>query len=126
MLAGWALANAHSGSERFGVARGGVAAGLMFAFGYALFRLRPRAGWGVTVTPTALAVARPFSEDEVRLSWPQISMARSEGPRGSALLVFTKAGDRLLIPRHLFGSTAQFAAMSQAIQAHVEPLRLDA
>jgi hypothetical protein len=125
ILAAWALANARAGTERFGVARGGVAAGLMFAFGYAWVRLRPRAGWGITLTPTVLLVARPFSEEPLRLAWGQISQVRIEGPAGRAILVFTKAGERILIPRHLFASLSDFHGLTQAIQSRLEPVQLD-
>jgi hypothetical protein len=126
ILAAWALANARAGTERFGVARGGVAAGLMFAFGYAWVRLRPRAGWGITLTPTVLVVARPFSEEPLRLAWGQISVVHPAGPGGRAILVVTQAGDRILIPRHLFATLSDFEAMTRAIQSRLEPVRLDA
>jgi hypothetical protein len=126
ILAAWALANARAGTERFGVARGGAAAGLMFAFGYAWVRLRPRAGWGITLTPALLLVARPFSEEPLRLAWGQISAVRPEGPSGRAILVFTKTGERILIPRHLFATLSDFQAMTRAVQSRLEPVQLDA
>jgi|SRR5579871_1965899 len=114
ILAAWALANARVGTERFGVARGGIAAGLMFTFGYVLARLRPREGWGVTLDALALVVARPFSEEPIRVPWGQISLARREEGRRQ-LTVFLKTGERILVPRHLFANTRAFDAMAQAV-----------
>jgi hypothetical protein len=115
ILAAWALANARAGAERFGVVRGGIAAGLMFTFGYVLARLRPREGWGVTLDALALVVARPFSEEPIRIPWGQISIARREGSRRRQLTVFLKTGERILIPQHLFASAQAFDAMGQAV-----------
>lgn len=119
-LAAWALANAHSGAERFGVARAGVAAGLMFAFGYVFVRLRPRPGWGVTLTAVALVVARPFSQEPLHFAWSQISAVRREEGRRRALAIFLKSGERFLVPQHLFSGRGFFEEMAREIGSRVD------
>jgi hypothetical protein len=124
-LAAWALANARAGLERFGAARGGVAAGLMFAFGYVVLRLRPRPGWGVRLTPLALVIARPFTPQPLELPWSQISVVRQEGGRRPVLSLFLRTGERILVPQHLFSNRGAFDAMAQAVSARVPVPVLD-
>jgi hypothetical protein len=125
-LAAWALANARAGTEHFGVVRGGIAAGLMFGFGYAVARLRPRAGWGVTLDALELVVARPFSDEPIRLAWSRLSVVRREGSKRKVLVVFLKTGERILIPQHLFPSAAVFEQVAQALSRRAVPPVLDA
>ena len=126
-LAAWALANARLGAERLGEARAGAAGGLAIAFAYALFRLRPRPGWGIALQPLALVVARPFSGEPLELAWSSVSLVRREGAGSRrTLVVFLKVGGRVLIPQHLFADASAFDAAVAAISARVEPPRFDA
>lgn len=115
VLGAAALANARAGAERLGTVRGGVAVGLMLAFGYASARLRPRDGWGVTLTPLALVIARPFSKGPpLEVAWNHVERVRREG-RSRALVVFLTDGGRFLLSPFLFPDSRSIGALAEAI-----------
>jgi hypothetical protein len=80
ILSAWALADARSsGNAPLAVARAGITGGLMFAFVFAWHRLRPRPGWGVTLSTRGVQVARPFTGGQLQLAWGQIDSVRRLG-----------------------------------------------
>jgi hypothetical protein len=126
-LSAAALAVGRAQGDVQALARAGVAAGLMAACFYVFVRLRPRAGWGVTVEPLRLVMARPFRGEPLEVPWSAVRMvARTGRRRESALALFLEEGGRLLVPAHLFPRQADFVAFCEACEQRVPPLRFDA
>lgn len=113
----WALWGVARGLEPFGEARAGLAAGLMFAFLYAFFRLRPHKGWGVTVEPLKLTIARPISGTPIELVPGQVDEIRRDGKRQDTLAIYLKNGQRVLLAQHLFPSHQAFDEAAKAMRA---------
>lgn len=127
ILSAWALADARaSGSALLSVARAGLTGGLMFAFVFAWHRLRPRPGWGVTLSARGVALARPFTGSQLQLSWGQIDSVRRMGGKGDVLGLFLDEGGRVLVPRHLFPSRAAFGELAAALEERKPAPRYDA
>ncbi|MFY2556392.1 hypothetical protein ACN469_02010 [Corallococcus terminator] len=126
VLTAWALANARDGGGIQEMARAGVTAGLMFAFLVAIHRLRPRAGWGISLDTRGVRVARPFSSRELELNWGQIDSVRRLGRRGNVLGLFLKEEGRVLVTRHLFARKAVFEELISALEDRLPPSRFDA
>jgi hypothetical protein len=98
----------------------------MFAFLYVFFRLRPRAGWGVTVDPEAVTVARPLSGGKTEVRWSEINLVQRGGRRRDTLVLFLKSDARVLIPRHLFASRKAFESLAEAVEERAPAPRFDA
>jgi hypothetical protein len=80
ILSAWSLAGARAaGNAPLDVARAGFTGGLMLAFVFAWHRLRPRPGWGVTLSARGVQVSRPFTHGQLQLSWGQIDSVRRLG-----------------------------------------------
>ncbi|NVJ26607.1 MULTISPECIES: hypothetical protein [Myxococcus] len=126
VLTAWALASARDGGGIQEMARAGVTAGLMFAFLVAIHRLRPRAGWGISLDTRGVRVARPFSSRELELHWGQIDSVRRLGKRGNVLGLFLKEEGRVLVTRHLFARKAVFEELISALEDRLPPSRFDA
>ncbi|MDY7226350.1 hypothetical protein [Hyalangium rubrum] len=127
VLTAWALASAQQGGEPFSEARAGITAGLMLVFLYAFHRLRPRPGWGVTLGPLGVHVARPFSNAKpMELMWSQIGSIRRLGRKGSVLGLFFHEQGRVLVSRHLFPRRAVFEELASALEERVPAPRYDA
>jgi hypothetical protein len=126
VLTAWALADSRAGGGIQAMARAGVSAGLMLAFLFAFHRLRPREGWGVTLTPRGVTVARPFSKNALDLHWGQIDSVRRLGRRGNVLGLFLKEEGRVLVTRHLFARRAVFEELIAALEERLPPPRFDA
>jgi hypothetical protein len=116
-LTGWALLGAVGQTEPLGEARAGVSFGLALAFLYARFRLRPRPGWGLTLTPEGFQLSRPLSATPIQAPWTEVASARRLGPRPVAIAVLFSGDRRVLIPRHLFASEADFERAASALLA---------
>jgi len=126
-LSAAALATGRAQGDVQALARAGVAAGLMAACFYVFVRLRPRAGWGVTVEPLRLVMARPFRGEPLELPWSAVRMvARTGRRRDGALALFLEEGGRLLVPAHLFRRKVEFLALCEACEEKVPPPRFDA
>ncbi|HEX8437304.1 hypothetical protein [Archangium sp.] len=127
VLSAWALADARSTHNApLAVARAGLTGGLMFAFVYAWHRLRPRPGWGVTLSPRGVELARPFTGSHLQLSWGQIDSVRRFGRGGDVLGLFLDEGGRVLVTRHLFPSKTAFGELASALEERKPPPRFDA
>ncbi len=113
----WALWGAARGVEPYGEARAGLAAGLMFAFLYAFFRLRPRKGWGVTIEPLKLTIARPISGTPIEIVPGQVDEIRRDGKRQDMVALYLKSGQRILLAQHLFPSPDAFDEVAKAMRA---------
>jgi hypothetical protein len=127
ILSAWALADARAaGNAPLAVARAGLTGGLMFAFVYAWHRLRPRPGWGVTLSARGVELARPFTGSRLQLSWGQIDSVRRFGRSGDVLGLFLDEGGRVLVTRHLFPSRLAFGELASALEERKPPPRFDA
>lgn len=127
ILSAWALADARSlGNPPLAVARAGLTGGLMFVFVFAWHRLRPRPGWGVTLSARGVEVARPFTSGRIPLSWGEIDVVRRIGRDGEVLGLFLGEGGRVLVTRHLFASRALYGELAAALEERKPPPRLDA
>jgi len=122
----WAVLGTLHHTERMGEARAAVSLGLMLAFLYARFRLRPRPGWGVTLGPQGLTVARPLSPGALEVPWERVQRIVRTGRRRDALLVLLEDEQRILIARHLFARKSTFEALLEALQKRVPEPVLDA
>ncbi len=127
ILSAWALADARaSGSAPLAVARVGVTGGLMLAFVFVWHRLRPRPGWGVSLSTRGVGVARPFTGGQLQLSWGQIESVRRLGKNGDVLGLFLDEGGRVLVTRHLFPSREVFGELASALEERKPAPRYDA
>jgi hypothetical protein len=127
ILSAWALADARLlGNTPLAEARAGLTAGLMCVFVFAWHRLRPRPGWGVTLTPRGVEVARPFSGGQLQLSWGQIESVRRMGQKGDVLGMFLGERERVVVTRHLFASRAEYSELASALEARKPAPRYDA
>lgn len=126
-ISGWAIFNATRGSESAALPRAGISLGLMLAFFYVVFRLRPKKGWGVEVEPLRVVISHPFEDDEpTRLLWTEVSQVLRGGKRRNHLLLFLETGGRLIIPAHRFARKEDFEALYAFAIEKVPPPRLDA
>lgn len=127
ILSAWALADARTvGHTPLALARVGLTAGLMLAFAFAWHRLRPRPGWGITLSARGVQVARPFSGSQLQLSWGQIDSVRRLGGKGDVLGLFLDEGGRVLVTRHLFPSRTVFGELAAALEERKPAPRYDA
>ncbi len=126
VLTAWSMAGAVRGGEALEFARAGLTGGLTLAMLYVHLKLRPRAGWGVSVGPVVLKVSRPI-EGEIEVPWSQVRQALRGGNKRDTLVIFIgargeSAGSlnerRVLVPRHLFASASDFEAVVAAIESH--------
>ena len=117
VLTALAMARAFSGAEPKvqAEARAGLCAGLMLAFFYVRFRLRPRAGWGVSLLPLTLVVSRPLS-GQWESAWSRVREVRRAGARRDLLWVLFEDERRWVVPRQLFPDLAAFEAMASAVE----------
>lgn len=127
VLGAWSLADARSaGDSVLAMARVGATCGLMLAFVYAWHRLRPRPGWGLTLSARGVEVARPFSAGHLQLSWGQIDSVRRLGGRGEVLGLFLVEGGRVLVTRRLFPSPAVYSELAAVLEERKPAPRYDA
>lgn len=127
ILSAWALADAgDAGHAPLAVARAGMTGGLMLTFVFAWHRLRPRPGWGVTLTTRGVELARPFTGSQLRLPWGQIDSVRRLGGKQDMLGLFLNEGGRVLLTRHLFASRTVFGELASALEERKPAPRFDA
>ena len=125
-LAVWALWGARQGTERMGEARAAVSVGLLLAFLYAFYRLRPRRGWGVGLDADGVTLARPLSQGAIELPWNRIHRVLRTGKRENVLVVVLDDEQRVLIGRHLFARQSDFELLFAALRNKVPEPVLDA
>lgn len=127
ILSAWALADARdAGHAPLAVARAGITGGLMLTFVFAWHRLRPRPGWGVTLTTRGVELARPFTGSQLQLPWGQIDSVRRLGDKQDMLGLFLNEGGRVLLTRHLFASRTVFGELASALEERKPAPRFDA
>jgi len=115
-----------TGDLALAVARAGLTGGLMLAFVFAWHRLRPRPGWGVTLSPRGVLLARPLTGSQLHLAWGQIDAVRRLGHKGDTLGLFLDEGARVLVTRHLFPSRRAFGELASALEERKPAPRYDA
>ena len=98
----------------------------MCTFVFAWHRLRPRPGWGITLSPRGVEVARPFTGSRLQLSWGEIDSVRRLGRKEDLLCLYLDEGGRVLVTRHLFASREAFGDLSAALEERKPPPRFDA
>jgi len=125
-LTAWALWGASRGTESYGEARGGVSAGLMFAFLYVYFRLRPRQGWGLQVDRLELKVSRPLSKDPIEIARANVEMIRRDGKKQDTVVLYLGTGQRIVVSQHLFPSKTAFDDAARALKDFKPEPLLDA
>lgn len=125
VLTAWAVWNFARTGELTEMMRAGLSLGLGAAMVYTLVRYRPRAGWGVRLTPTALVVSRP-SKGTIEIPWSAVREVRRLGKDRDTLSVWTGEENRVLVPRHLFARRSQFDALVRAVEEHLPQSPFDA
>ncbi len=96
------------------IIRAGLSFGLAASMGVALFRFRPRAGWGVRVTPLSILISRPRG-GLIEVPWTSIKEIRRHGDKRDTLALWLDEEQRVLIPAHLFSKRTHFEALALAI-----------
>ncbi len=119
-LGAWALATAVRSGVGLEFARAGICLGLLASMLYVHLKLRPRPGWGVQVEPTRLKVSRPI-EGEIEIPWSAVTQVKRNGKQNETLVVFVGEEKRVLVPRHLFASRAEYEKAAQAIEEKMQP-----
>lgn len=114
VLTAWALAGAVHTGAALEFARAGISAGLTLAMLFIHLRLRPRAEWGVKVTPMALVVSRP-TQGQIEIPWSAVKEVRRAGAKRETVVIFVGEDRRVLVSQHLFASREVFEAMASAI-----------
>jgi hypothetical protein len=114
VLTAWALASAVHNGSALEFARAGISAGLVLAMLFIHLKLRPRAEWGVKVTPLALVVSRP-TQGQIEIPWSAVKEIRREGSRRERLVIFVGEEKQVLVSQHLFPSRDEFEALASAI-----------
>ena len=117
LLVAQALQGARDGSEPLGWVRASVVGLLMMAMLYVVFRLRPRSGWGITFSGTAMTVARPLG-GELALPYSAIKSTRRMGKNRDTLMLATSS-EQILLPAHLFANRQVFEALGTAVDEHL-------
>ena len=125
VLLAWALSSAVKSGTTQDWARTGLCLGLQLAMAYVLVKLAPRDGWGVRLEPTVLKVSRPI-EGVLEVPWSAVREVRRGGSARDTLVVFVGNNRRILVPRHLFGSRADFDALATALEERLPPPEHDA
>lgn len=120
-LAAWALRGfVRGGGGALDGARAGMALGLALTLSVLWTRLRPRAGWGVTLSALGVKVSRPLSRAPLELTWDDIQQVSRSGKMRDSLLLWGGPEVRVSVGRHLFASEADFEALAGAIE-HRKP-----
>ena len=127
LLAAWTLARAWaSGGQPLDFVRGGLLVALLVAFGWSVWRVRARGGWGVGIHALGLTISRPLSGEPWQLVWSQLSGIAREGARRERLALLLRPEGKLLLPRRLFGSNEVFEALWRALEERVPRRQFDA
>ncbi len=125
-LTAWAAVGALGQADRLAAVRAVASAAVMVAFGYGWYRLRPRSGWGVTVSTSGLTLARPLAGEPLRVDWRYVKGARRERTGGGKLLLVLRQGEEVPIGAQMFPSRKAFNDVVDAVGEHLQPTRYDA
>jgi hypothetical protein len=126
ILSAWALAEARATRAVLSAARAGLTGGLLFTFAFSWHRLRPRPGWGITLSPRGVELSRPLTGSSYQLPWGRISSVRRLGRQGDMLGLFLEEGGQVIVTRHLFPSRTAFGELAAALEERKPPQRFDA
>lgn len=124
VLTGWAVWAFVETQAPRDILRAGLSMGLAAAMGLALFRFRPRAGWGVRVTPRSVLISRPRG-GLIEVPWTSVKEVRRFGDRRDTIGLWLDEEQRVLVPAHLFARRAHFEALAAAIDERRPTLRKD-
>lgn len=113
-LTAWALVGFADTQAPREILRAGLSLGLSAAMAVTLFRFRPRAGWGVQVTPLSVLVSRPRG-GLIEVPWSAVKEVRRLGEKRDTLALWLEEEHRVLVPAHLFARRADFEALATAI-----------
>lgn len=114
VLTAWAMASAVRSGAPLEYARAGISFGLVLAMLTVHHRLRPRAEWGVRVTPLTVTVSRPTS-GTIEVPWSSVTDVQRAGTKRDTVVLFCGDEKRVLISAHLFPSKQEFEALAAAI-----------
>lgn len=103
------------------VLRAGLSGGLAAAFAFSLFRTRPRAGWGVRLTQLSVLISRPRGLGLIEVPWSAVKEVRRLGEKRDTLALWLDERERVLVPGHLFASSAAFEALAARIDERMPP-----
>ena len=88
-------------------------------------KLRPRAQWGVKVTPVVLVVSRP-TQGQIEIPWSAVKEIKRAGEKRETIVIFVGEDKRVLVSEHLFSSRAEFEALATAIDEQRPSTQQDA
>lgn len=127
VLAAWAAASAREGARLLWV--GATLYALLAAlFALSVWRLRPRAAWGVTLAREGLTLARPLTRGPpLELDWDDVAHVRRAGRRGEVLQLGLEQGAGVVrLTRLLFPSREAYEALALALEQRLPAPRTDA
>lgn len=121
----WAVLGFTGSQEPREILRAGLSLGLAGAMALTLFRLRPRKGWGVRLTPLSVLVSRP-RRGFIEVPWSSVREVRRLGEKRDTLALWLDEQQRVLVPAHLFARRADFEALARTIEERMPAPRYDA
>lgn len=124
-LTAWAIVGFLESQAPREILRAGLSFGLTSALAVAFFRFRPRAEWGVRVTPLSVLVSRPRA-GIIEVPWSAVKEVRRLGEKRDTLALWLAEDQRVLVPAHLFAKKADFEALAAALEERMPPPRYDA
>jgi hypothetical protein len=96
------------------------------AFGWLVWRLRPRAGYGVRIDLAGAELSRPLDGRTERVLWPQIKAVEQLGRWAPRWVLTLTDGSRREIPRALFSDPATFVDLGRILSRPEGSPRADA
>lgn len=124
-LTAWAVLGFLESQAPREILRAGLSFGLAAALGVGFFRFRPRAQWGVRVTPISVLVSRP-RRGIIEVPWSDVKELRRLGERRDILALWLREEGRVLVPAHLFARRDDFEALAAALEERMPAPRYDA
>lgn len=112
----WAAVAFFSSQLPRDILRAGLSGGLAAAMALSVFRLRPRAGWGVKLTPLSVLISKPRG-GLIELPWSAVKSVSRIGEKRDTLAFWLEERERILVPAHLFSRAAHFEALVAAVDA---------
>ena len=113
-LTAWAAVEFLGSQAPRDILRAGLSGGLAAAMGLSLYRFRPRAGWGVEVTPVSVLVSRPRG-GVIEVPWSAVKHVSRIGDQRDTLALWLEEKQRVLVPAHLFARRADFEACAARV-----------
>ncbi len=121
----WAVTGFTDAEAPREILRAGLSLGLAGGFGLWLWRLRPRADWGVRLTPEALLISRPRA-GVIEVRWSEVRELRRMGEKRDTLGLWLDDTHRVLVPAHLFAKKEDFETLVRRIEDRMPAPRYDA